>query len=74
MEPIGLCGGGAVALALFLVAVIGSAVLAGGVALALAKLGVTVDAWYKRRGRPAAAAPDRSSEDAQQAEGPTSAR
>ena len=44
MEPIGLCGGGLVALILFLVAAVGSAALAGVVALALAKLGVTVDA------------------------------
>ncbi len=52
MEPIGLCGGGAVALALVLVAVVGSALLAGGVAVALARLGMAVDAWLKRRGRP----------------------
>jgi archaellum component FlaG (FlaF/FlaG flagellin family) len=43
MEPIGLCGGGLVALILFLVAAVGSATLAGAIALALAKLGVTVD-------------------------------
>lgn len=72
MEPIGLCGGGAVALALFLVAVVGSAVLAGGIALALAKLGVTVDAWYKRRGRPAAA--DDAAESARQPAEDTSSR
>lgn len=47
MEPIGLCGGGLVALILFLVAVVGSAALAGGIALALAKLGVTIDARFK---------------------------
>lgn len=49
MEPIGLCGGGLVALMIFLVAVVGSALLAGGIALALAKLGVSVDAWCKSR-------------------------
>lgn len=49
MEPIGLCGGGAVALVLFLVAVVGSALVAGGIALVLAKLGVSVDARLKRR-------------------------
>lgn len=49
MEPIGLCGGGAVALALFLTAVVGSALLAGGVALALGRLGMAVDARFKRR-------------------------
>lgn len=60
MEPIGLCGGGAVALVLFLIAVVGAALLAGGIALALAKLGVTVDAWFKRRGNQNADTPDRA--------------
>lgn len=52
MEPIGICGGGVVALFLFLIAVVGVALLAGGIALALAKLGVAIDAWFKpeRRG------------------------
>ena len=54
MQPIGFCGGGLVALILFLVAVVGSAALAGVVALALAKLGVTVDARLQAaaRGKP----------------------
>lgn len=51
MEPIGLGGGGAVALGLFVTAAVGSALLAGGVALALARLGVAVDNWFKRRER-----------------------
>lgn len=51
MEPIGLCGGGMVALALFLIAGVGAAVLAGGIALALAKLGVSVDARFGRKKR-----------------------
>ncbi len=51
MEPIGLCGGGMVALALFLLAGVGAAVLAGGIALALAKLGVSVDARLGRKKR-----------------------
>ncbi len=60
MEPIGLCGGGLVACLLFLVAVVGSAALAGGIALALAKLGVTVD----RRLQPKTAGePDRAADE-----------
>ena len=51
MEPIGICGGGLVALFLFLVAIFGSAILAGGIAIALAKLGVTVDARLKSTAR-----------------------
>lgn len=47
MEPVGLCGGGLVACLLFMVAVVGSAALAGGIALVLAKLGVTVDRRFK---------------------------
>ncbi len=47
MEPIGLCGGGLVALALILVAIIGVALLGGGVVLFLAKLGALVDAWRR---------------------------
>lgn len=54
MEPVGLCGGGLVALILFLVAAVGSAVLAGAIAIALAKLGLTVDTRLKSaaRGKP----------------------
>ncbi len=60
MEPIGLCGGGLVACLLFFVAVVGSATLAGGIALALAKLGVSVDARFKPKTRQAEQdAPDR---------------
>ncbi len=62
MEPIGLCGGGAVALALFLTAVVGSALLAGGVALALARLGVAVDARFKRRSQRELARSERASD------------
>ncbi len=40
-----------VALALFLIAGVGAAVLAGGIALALAKLGVSVDARFGRKKR-----------------------
>ena len=40
-----------VALALFLIAGVGAAVLAGGIALVLAKLGVSVDAWVGRKKR-----------------------
>lgn len=60
MEPIGLCGGGLVACLLFLVAVVGSAALAGGIALALAKLGVTIDRRFqpKTAGDPDRAGPD----------------
>ena len=60
MEPIGLCGGGLVALILFLVAAVGSAALAGAIAIALAKLGVTVDARLKSaaRGKPGRDASD----------------
>lgn len=47
MEPIGLCGGGLVALALILVAIIGVALLGGGVVLFIARLGAWVDAWRK---------------------------
>jgi hypothetical protein len=47
MEPIGICGGGFVALLIFLVAIVGVALLAGAVVLLLAKVGVTVDAWLK---------------------------
>ena len=47
-----------VALALFLVAVVGSALLAGGIALVLAKLGVSVDAWFGRKKRRAPHASD----------------
>jgi hypothetical protein len=52
MEPIGLCGGGLVGLVIVLVLVVGAALFGGGLALALAKLGVIVDAWLKpdRRG------------------------
>ncbi len=61
MEPVGLCGGGLVACLLFLVAVVGSAALAGGIALALAKLGVTVDRRLKPKTRQSAQdAPDRN--------------
>ena len=60
MEPIGICGGGLVALLIFLVAIFGSAILAGGIAVALAKLGVTVDARLKSaaRGRSGPEAPE----------------
>jgi len=47
MEPIGLCGGGLVALALILVAIIGVALLGGGVVLVIAKLGALVDVWRR---------------------------
>ncbi len=47
MEPIGLCGGGLVALVLFLIAVVGVALLAGGLVLFLAKIGVSVDKRLK---------------------------
>lgn len=47
MQPIGICGGGFVALLIFLIAAVGSALLAGGIVLLLAKIGVTVDAWLK---------------------------
>jgi hypothetical protein len=48
MEPIGLCGGGLVALALILVAIIGVALLGGGIVLLIARLGAWVEARRKR--------------------------
>lgn len=47
MEPIGICGGGLVALALCLIAIVGLAIVGGGIVLLLVKLGVIVDAWSK---------------------------
>ncbi len=47
MEPIGICGGGLVALLIFVVAIVGVAVFAGAIVLVLAKIGVTVDEWLK---------------------------
>lgn len=47
MEPIGFCGGGLVGLALILAAVLGVALLGGGVILVLVKLGVVIDRWAK---------------------------
>lgn len=48
MEPIGICGGGFVALLIFLVAILGTGLLAGAIVLLLAKIGVTVDGWLSR--------------------------
>ncbi len=47
MEPIGLCGGGLVTLGLLLIAVLGLAIVAGGIVLILVKPGVIVDRWSK---------------------------
>ncbi len=52
MEPIGLCGGGLAAVGLLCVAVVGAAVVAGGIALALARLGVLVDSLVKKGAGP----------------------
>ena len=47
MEPIGICGGGLLVLALFLIAIVGLVIVGGGIVLLLVKLGVIVDAWSK---------------------------
>lgn len=51
MEPIGLCGGGLVALLIFLILIVGAALLAGGIVLTLAKIGMAVDARLKPHSR-----------------------
>ena len=51
MEPIGICGGGLVALCLLLIAVLGLIIVAGGIVLILVKLGVIVNLWSKPKDR-----------------------